>query len=277
MAWVHPVEGASLNVEPAMWCMCAGVGQAVDQDGHGCCSICMQSFVLAEVAAHLLGKTHIMTEPPQALRMGQELRLAYTEVGYERASGTSKCRPRRWPILHRLSVRQVTSTCDRSQVTYSSGYFEELHAFAVQLICGGNAYVCHQTPDEIKESRERREPSPWRDRLVEESLRLFEDMRRGLVDEGKATLRCALCTSAWTQARGKGSGQWTIQRFNGSRALLHTLPAPEASPFNAFVSLRVAPSQLCQQAPVGWPYGACTAHLLITGVSVVPAAQSWHW
>ena len=39
-------------------------------------------------------------------------------------------------------------------------------------------------------SREKREPSPWRDRSVEESLRLFEDMRRGLVDEGQATLRC---------------------------------------------------------------------------------------
>lgn len=32
-------------------------------------------------------------------------------------------------------------------------------------------------------------PSPWRDRPIEENLRLFEDMRRGLVEEGKATLR----------------------------------------------------------------------------------------
>ena len=45
--------------------------------------------------------------------------------------------------------------------------------------------------DCLKESRERKEPSPWRDRPPEESLRLFEDMRRGLIDEGKATLRCA--------------------------------------------------------------------------------------
>ena len=37
--------------------------------------------------------------------------------------------------------------------------------------------------------REKRLPSPWRDRPVEESLKLFEDMRRGLVDEGAATLR----------------------------------------------------------------------------------------
>ena len=31
--------------------------------------------------------------------------------------------------------------------------------------------------------------SPWRDRPIAESLKLFEDMRRGLIDEGKATLR----------------------------------------------------------------------------------------
>ena len=45
----------------------------------------------------------------------------------------------------------------------------------------GNAYVCHQTPEEIKESREKREDSPWRDRPIQESLALFEDMRRGLI------------------------------------------------------------------------------------------------
>ncbi|KAL4447374.1 hypothetical protein ABPG77_007407 [Micractinium sp. CCAP 211/92] len=75
------------------------------------------------------------------------------------------------------------------KITYSSDYFDQLYAFAVQLIKSGNAYVCHQTGDEIKDYRERREPSPWRDRPIEESLKLFEDMRRGLVDEGKATLR----------------------------------------------------------------------------------------
>ncbi len=76
-----------------------------------------------------------------------------------------------------------------AKITYSSDYFHELHALAVKLIETGNAYVCHQTGDEIKASREKREPSPWRDRPKEESLKLFEDMRKGLVDEGKATLR----------------------------------------------------------------------------------------
>lgn len=75
------------------------------------------------------------------------------------------------------------------KVTYSSDYFHELHALAVKLIETGHAYVCHQTAEEIKESREKKEPSPWRDRPIEESLKLFEDMRKGLFDEGAATLR----------------------------------------------------------------------------------------
>lgn len=31
--------------------------------------------------------------------------------------------------------------------------------------------------------------SPWRDRPTEESLKLFDDMKNGLIEEGKATLR----------------------------------------------------------------------------------------
>ena len=41
----------------------------------------------------------------------------------------------------------------------------------------------------MKASRESHTESPWRNRCKEESLRLFEDMRRGLVEEGSATLR----------------------------------------------------------------------------------------
>jgi glutaminyl-tRNA synthetase len=46
-----------------------------------------------------------------------------------------------------------------------------------------------KTPEEIKEYREKMMNSPWRDRPINESLKLFDDMKRGLIDEGKATLR----------------------------------------------------------------------------------------
>jgi glutaminyl-tRNA synthetase len=40
-----------------------------------------------------------------------------------------------------------------AQVTYSSDYFQQLYDFAIQLIRSGNAYVDHQTADEIKAYR----------------------------------------------------------------------------------------------------------------------------
>lgn len=75
------------------------------------------------------------------------------------------------------------------KITYSSDYFPQLYDLAVKLIKSGKAYVDHQTPDEIKEYREKKKESPWRNRPIEESLRLFEDMRKGKFEEGAATLR----------------------------------------------------------------------------------------
>ncbi|XP_003217895.3 glutamine--tRNA ligase [Anolis carolinensis] len=75
-------------------------------------------------------------------------------------------------------------------VTHASDYFDQLYAWAVDLIRRGHAYVCHQKVEEIKGHNP--PPSPWRDRPVEESLLLFEDMRKGKFAEGEATLRMKL-------------------------------------------------------------------------------------
>ncbi|XP_007431438.1 glutamine--tRNA ligase [Python bivittatus] len=72
-------------------------------------------------------------------------------------------------------------------VTHASDYFDQLYALAVDLIKRGHAYVCHQKVEEIKGHNP--PPSPWRDRPIEESLLLFEDMRKGKFGEGEATLR----------------------------------------------------------------------------------------
>lgn len=64
---------------------------------------------------------------------------------------------------------------------YASDYFEQLYEFAVQLIKKGKAYVCHLSPEEIREYRgtltEPGRESPYRNRTVEENLELFERMR----------------------------------------------------------------------------------------------------
>uniref|UniRef100_A0A915Q616 Probable glutamine--tRNA ligase n=1 Tax=Setaria digitata TaxID=48799 RepID=A0A915Q616_9BILA len=73
------------------------------------------------------------------------------------------------------------------KITYSSDYFDQLYEWAIVLIKKGLAYVCHQTVEEIRGFEIAM--SPWRNRPVEESLQLFEDMRRGKFNEGEATLR----------------------------------------------------------------------------------------
>jgi glutaminyl-tRNA synthetase len=74
-------------------------------------------------------------------------------------------------------------------ITYSSDYFPQLYEYAVQLIKSGDAYICHQTADEMARDRRAKVNSPWRDRSVEENLRLFRDMKNGKFKEGEAVLR----------------------------------------------------------------------------------------
>ncbi len=79
---------------------------------------------------------------------------------------------------------------------YASDYFEQLYEFAVQLIKKGKAYVCHLSPEEIREYRgtltEPGRESPYRNRTVEENLELFERMRNGEFPEGACVLRAKI-------------------------------------------------------------------------------------
>ncbi|MGC7980590.1 glutamate--tRNA ligase family protein, partial [Salmonella enterica] len=81
-------------------------------------------------------------------------------------------------------------------IRYSSDYFDQLHAYAVELINKGLAYVDELTPEQIREYRGTLtapgKNSPFRDRSVEENLALFEKMRTGGFEEGKACLRAKI-------------------------------------------------------------------------------------
>jgi Glutamyl- and glutaminyl-tRNA synthetases len=67
-------------------------------------------------------------------------------------------------------------------VRYSSDYFEQLHAYAIELINKGLAYVDELTADQIREYRgtltQPGKNSPFRDRSIEENLVLFEKMKK---------------------------------------------------------------------------------------------------
>lgn len=73
------------------------------------------------------------------------------------------------------------------QITHASDNFGKLYELAVKLIKEDLAYICHQKQSEIQGINP--PPSPWRNRPIKESLALFEDMRKGKIDEGAATLR----------------------------------------------------------------------------------------
>lgn len=79
---------------------------------------------------------------------------------------------------------------------FASDYFEQLYGFAVELIRRGKAYVCHLSTEEIRQYRgtltEPGRESPYRNRSVEENLRLFEAMRDGKFQEGECVLRAKI-------------------------------------------------------------------------------------
>jgi glutaminyl-tRNA synthetase len=79
---------------------------------------------------------------------------------------------------------------------YASDYFEQLYAFAVQLVKAGKAYVDSQSPDEIRSGRgDFHKPgtdSPHRDRSAEENLDLLQRMKDGEFDEGEHVLRAKI-------------------------------------------------------------------------------------
>lgn len=81
-------------------------------------------------------------------------------------------------------------------VHYASDYFGKLYEYAQVLIKKGKAYVDDQTPEEIRANRgDFTTPgtnSPYRDRSVEENLRLFQEMKEGKYKDGEKVLRAKI-------------------------------------------------------------------------------------
>lgn len=81
-------------------------------------------------------------------------------------------------------------------VFFASDYFDKMYECAVLLIKKGLAYVCDLSADEIRETRgtltEPGTESPYRNRSIEENLRLFEGMKNGEFEEGSRVLRAKI-------------------------------------------------------------------------------------
>jgi glutaminyl-tRNA synthetase len=83
-----------------------------------------------------------------------------------------------------------------TEIRFASDYFEQLYLWAVRLVEKGLAYVDSQSEEEIRRDRgtvtEPGTDSPYRDRPVEESLRLLDEMRQGLHPDGAHVLRARI-------------------------------------------------------------------------------------
>jgi glutaminyl-tRNA synthetase len=79
---------------------------------------------------------------------------------------------------------------------YASDYFDQLYAWAVQLVEAGKAYVDDLSAEEIRAYRgtltEPGRNSPWRDRSAEENLDLFQRMKAGEFRDGEKVLRAKI-------------------------------------------------------------------------------------
>lgn len=79
---------------------------------------------------------------------------------------------------------------------YASDYFEQLYQWAEELIKKGLAYVDDQSQEEIRIGRGTVSTpgieSPYRNRSVEENLRLFREMREGKYADGEKVLRAKI-------------------------------------------------------------------------------------
>ena len=85
-------------------------------------------------------------------------------------------------------------------IFYGSDYFDQCYEYAVMLIKKGKAYVCDLSSEEMRAYRgtltEPGKESPYRNRSVEENLRLFEEMKQGKYPDGSKTLRAKIDMSS---------------------------------------------------------------------------------
>ncbi len=89
---------------------------------------------------------------------------------------------------------------DTTRILFASDYFDKMYECAVLLIKKGKAYVDDMSAEEVRLTRgtltEPGKESKNRDRPIEESLKLFEDMKNGLVPDGALILRAKIDMSS---------------------------------------------------------------------------------
>jgi len=83
---------------------------------------------------------------------------------------------------------------------YTSGYFDRLYELAILLVKKGKAYICDLSAEEMRKYRGTLKgpgkDSPYRERSIEENLKLLEAMRKGKYEDGSKVLRAKIDMSS---------------------------------------------------------------------------------
>ncbi|MFN0195500.1 MAG: glutamine--tRNA ligase/YqeY domain fusion protein [Planctomycetaceae bacterium] len=148
-------------------------------------------------------QTRFPPEPNGYLHIGHAKSICLNFGTAEKYDGLCKLRfddtnPTKEDIEYVNSIQEDVRWVgfDFGEAVYASDYFEQLYAWAEQLINDGLAYVDSQSLDEIREGRgtatEPGRESPNRTRSVEENLDLFRRMRAGEFADGAHVLRAKI-------------------------------------------------------------------------------------
>ena len=84
----------------------------------------------------------------------------------------------------------------KDRIFFASDYFDDMYQYAISLINNNLAYVCDLTNEEIKDMRGTLttfgKESPFRNRSIDENLKLFQYMKDGKFKNGEKTLRAKI-------------------------------------------------------------------------------------
>ncbi len=148
-------------------------------------------------------KTRFPPEPNGYLHIGHAKSICLNFGLAQRYNGTCNLRfddtnPTKEDVEYVDSIQEDIKWLgfEWDNVFFTSDYFDQLYAWAVELIKKGKAYVDDQTQEEIRIGRGSVTTpgtnSPYRERSVEENLDLFERMKAGEFEDGSKVLRAKI-------------------------------------------------------------------------------------
>ena len=167
----------------------------------------IHDFITEDIESGRFGKDSIKTrfppEPNGYLHIGHAKAICIDFITAEKFNGRCNLRyddtnPIKESVEYAESMQEDISWLGFKWdgLYYASDYFDTIYDCAVKLIKKGLAYVCDLSAEETRHYRgtltEPGKDSPYRNRSVEENLKLLERMKSGEFAEGTCVLRAKI-------------------------------------------------------------------------------------